>query len=190
MSVLMDHVDDAPRVTLQKLSASNYHLWSNKMKVLLRGRGLWRFVDDAQSTPVPQEEAHVTMQKMNQAILLLLMSLADECVAPAICMKDLKDIWDTLSRMYKATSAATVDSFLVQYQSQRMQPSQDVMQYVNCMKELEKKLMAVGHAFQDAGQKRVLLRGLHDEFAVTAGIIPRYKQVATGDHRAACGSKG
>lgn len=167
----MDHINDAPRVTLQKLSATNYHLWSNKMEVLLRGRGLWRFVDGAQRAPVPHEEAHVTMQKKDQAISLLLMSIADECIAPVICMRDPKDIWDTLSEMYKATSAASVDSFVVQYQSLRMQPSEKVMQYVNRMKELENKLMAVGHAVKDAEQKRVLLRGLRDEFAVTAGVI-------------------
>lgn len=137
----------------------------------MRGRGLWHFVGDAQRTPVPQEEAHVTMQKEDQAISLLLMSIADECIAPVICMRDAKDIWNTLSEMYKNMTAASVDSFVVQYQSLRRHPSERVMQYMNRMKELENKLMAVGHAVKDAEQKRVRLSNLRDEFAVTAGVI-------------------
>lgn len=45
------------------------------------------------------------------------------------------------------------------------------MQYANRIKELENKLMAVGHVVRDAERKRVILRGMRIEFAMTAGVI-------------------
>lgn len=66
--------------------------------------------------------------------------------------------------MYKDTAAASVDSFVVQYQSLRMQPAEKVMQYVNRLKELENKLMVVGQFVGVAEQVRVLICGLRTDF--------------------------
>lgn len=45
------------------------------------------------------------------------------------------------------------------------------MQYVNRMQELENKVTSVGHSVINYEKKRVLLRGLLDEFNVTAEVI-------------------
>lgn len=57
------------------------------------------------------------------------------------------------------------------------------MQYVNRMKELENKLTAVGHIVGEAEQKRVLLRGLRAEFAVTDCVIREMEKALQGSIR-------
>lgn len=69
------------------------------MEVILRGRGLWRFIDSAQRAQGPQDEDHVKIQKEDQAISLLLMSIEDECIAPVISLRHPNKIWDTLRTM-------------------------------------------------------------------------------------------
>lgn len=73
MLIKMNHVSDAPKFTLQKLNMTNYYLWSNKTEVILRRRGLWRYIDIAQRAKGTQEEGHVKTQKKDQVISLLLM---------------------------------------------------------------------------------------------------------------------
>lgn len=41
----MDAANDLQRIILQKLNANNFFMCSNKIEVVLRGRGLWGFVD-------------------------------------------------------------------------------------------------------------------------------------------------
>lgn len=37
---------DLFKFRVKLLHATNYFLWSNDMKTVLRGKGLWRFVED------------------------------------------------------------------------------------------------------------------------------------------------
>ena len=167
----MDNPSEMQRVTLPKLNASNYFLWPNKMEVLLRGRGLWYFIDEAQRDSASIDEGQAYALKKDQAIALLLMCIEYDCIAPVISLRDPTKIWITLDDMFKATSAAMVDAYVAQYQKLKMRPSEKVMQYVNRMKELQNKLTAVGHTVDNAEKKRILLRGLRAEFAVTVGVI-------------------
>lgn len=47
MSQAMHQFTDILKFFKQKLNATNFHLWSNKMEFLPRGRGLWCFICDA-----------------------------------------------------------------------------------------------------------------------------------------------
>lgn len=73
--------------------------------------------------------------------------------------------------MYKESSAASVDSFVFQYQNLMMKPSEKLIQYVNLIKNLENRLTAIGHAVGDVEKKIFLLRGLRFDYAVIAGVV-------------------
>lgn len=90
---------------------------------------------------------------------------------PVISRRNTMNIWRELKEIHKASSEAIIDSYIVQYQNQRMESSEKAMKYVNLITEVENKLMAVGHALSASEKKRVLLRVLCGEFAVISGMI-------------------
>lgn len=108
----MDSNTYLPRTAIQKLNANNYYIWSNKREVVLRGRGIWRYVDE-KGTETGTYEDYVRSQKIGQAIAFLIMFMEDECIAPVIGLRDPKVIWPTLRKMYKAAAEASVDSDIV-----------------------------------------------------------------------------
>lgn len=67
-------------------------------------------------------------QKRHLEISLLLMSIEYKYIAPVISRPDATAIGNRLNDMYKASSAAGVDSIVIQDQPLRMQPSEKVMQ--------------------------------------------------------------
>lgn len=105
------------------------------------------------------------------AMSLLLLYIEDECIAHVIRLRDPRIMWSTLSKKFNTTSEASIDAYLVEYQSIRMMPSEKIMQYVTHMISLENRMTAVGHVATAPDKEHDLLRRLNSEFAVTTGMI-------------------
>lgn len=73
--------------------------------------------------------------------------------------------------MFEAVSSGRKDAYLTQYQSLKMEPDENVMLYVNMISSLENKLAAIGYEIPMDEKRRVLLRGLRDEFSVIIGVV-------------------
>ena len=56
-------------------------------------------------------------------------------------------------------------------QNLRKKDNEKVMTYVNQLTEIENELATVGHSLDESEKRRSLLRGLRDEFSVTARVI-------------------
>lgn len=132
----MDANNEMPRTSLQKLNVRNYHLWYNKMEVIMRGWVLWRFVE-AGDKAVSDDLA--MMLKKDEEMSLLIMPTEDEYIATLIGLREPSNIWKALKEIKKATAEASVDEMIVQLQTIRMGQSEKIMRYVNRMTELEKK---------------------------------------------------
>lgn len=174
MSTLFDSSSDSTKLSVEKLNVTNYYIWSNKLELVVRGRGLWGFTNGTEQIPGEPQGADALKKyllRKDQAISLILLPIEDQCIAPVIGLRDPKEIWDCLKSMHEKSSEASIDAYLVQYQGLKMKPTEKVLQFVNLMIELESKLAGVGHPLSDADKKRALLRGLRSEFAVTAGVI-------------------
>lgn len=86
-------------------------------------------------------------------------------------MDDPKAVWEKLAEMYKSVFDAFVDSYLVKLHNLKMKDNEKVMSYVNRLTEIENELATVGHSLDESEKRRSLLRGLRDEFNVTARVI-------------------
>ncbi|PXF45964.1 hypothetical protein BWQ96_04277 [Gracilariopsis chorda] len=68
-------------------------------------------------------------------------------------------------------SQASIDALLERYQDMRMDASESVLDYINRLAVIQMKLGAVGHTVSDAGKLRAILRGLTNDFDVTAEVV-------------------
>lgn len=94
----MDYSNAMARISLQKLHVGNCYLWSNRIEVIQRVRGLWCFGEGVQTAGgSPEDQSAV--RKKDQAIFLLFVSIEDECIAPVISLRDPSVIGSNLKEM-------------------------------------------------------------------------------------------
>ena len=158
---------------LEKLTSRNYYLWSCKMEVLLRGKGLWGIVSGTEKRPESSDIEKVNKYQRRQDLALtnILLCIDDSVSARVLRLRHPKTEWDTLSSMFSIVSEASVDSYLQKYQNTKMKYNKEVMQYVNRLTDLENMLASVGHSLSEKERKRALLRGLRDEFQVMRKVL-------------------
>lgn len=145
------------------------------MELVLRGKGLWDIVIGTETTPEGDNTSSEALSKFKRrrdvAVSTNLLTIEDSCSASVINLRDPKVIWEHLKDTFQATSKASIDTYLTQYQSMRMTGDEKVMSYVNRLKILENKLAEIGHIVDDDEKRRALLKGLREEFSVTAAVI-------------------
>ena len=165
---------DIARHKIKALNSTNYSIWSKKMQLLLRGKGLWDIVtgkEVAPCTDTQNEDYKTFVQRRDVALTDILLSIEDNCSHAVINFDDPKMVWDKLQEMYKGVSDACIDSYLVKLQDLKMGANEKVMCYVNRLVALENDLSSVGHSLDEKEKKRALLRGLREEFQITAKVI-------------------
>lgn len=86
-------------------------------------------------------------------------------------MRDPTEIWNILRATFLTVSEASIDTYLAKYQRMRMKPFEKVLEFVNRLTLVENQLYDVGHILKEGDKKRALLRGLRDEFKVTAEVV-------------------
>ena len=137
---------DKIRHRIERLNPNNYYLWSKKLKLVLRGKGLWGIVSGEELPPPEERPENLKkfQRRKHMALSDVPLSIEDASSAAVIHLRDSKPVWDELKKTYQAVSEAAVDSLLVQYQAMKMRSRENVSQYVNRLIQLENKLAAIG----------------------------------------------
>ena len=163
---------ETSRYQVKPLSTENYFLWSNKMEVLLRGKGLWEIVIGDEMEPRGDDAALKKFRiRRDRATTCLLMSIEERCLPSVISLRDPRTNWLRLEETYQKISQASIDAYLLQYQELRMANGEKIMEFVNRLQDIEKKLIGIGKLLSEDDKRRCLLRSLRPDFAVTAEVI-------------------
>ena len=64
-----------------------------------------------------------------------------------------------------------MDAFITQLQAIKMNATEKIMDFVNRIKTLENKLAAVGYTVDADEKRRVLLRGVREEYSIPVQVI-------------------
>ena len=100
-----------------------YSVWSKKMQLLLRGKGLWGIVSGDELEPsadTQKEEQKKFSHRRDVALTDILLSVEDSCSHAVINYEDPKAVWDKLHEMYKGVSDACIDAHLLKLQKIKM----------------------------------------------------------------------
>ena len=162
---------DLAKFRVPLLTSSNYYLWSRKLELILRSKGLWQIVSGKETRPTDETQSLKFDQKNDIALSTILLLVHDSYVSPVLHLKEHKKVWDTLKAQYETVNQASKDALLERYQNSKMGNNEQVLQYRAQLSEIEAKLTAVGYAPNDEEKLRALLRGLRPEFAITAEVI-------------------
>lgn len=80
VSIIMDAGNDFAKVALQNHNTNNFYIFSSKMEVVLRERGLCNCVRGSDGVPAGQSDTLYYHQKYNMSLILL--RICDERIAP------------------------------------------------------------------------------------------------------------
>lgn len=167
------------RFQVDLLTADNYFIWSNDLEILLRGKGLWGYVNGDITDPIDlsNNEGGVSAdrakfkQKMDLALANIFMTINASCKASVITLRDPKEVWDKLKEMYQTVSETAIDAKLMKFQQMEMTKGETVIEFANRIESIVNELAAVGHIIREMEKKRAILRGLTTDFAVAAQVI-------------------
>ena len=169
---------DIARHKIQPLSSTNYSVWSKKMKLLLRGKGLWTIVSGIERPPPETDSSAFLLytQRKDVALTDIILSIEDKCSHAVINLDDPHLVWEKLQEMYEGVSDACIDTYLERLQNMKMEEDEKVMEYMNRLVEIENDLAGVGHILDEKDKIRSLLRGLREEFE--AGKVIRAMEIS------------
>ena len=143
------------------------------MQLLLRGKGLWYIVSGTERAPPESDATGISkyVHRKDVALTDIILSIEDSCSHAVINMEDPALVWEKLQAMYKGVSDACIDTYLEKLQCLKMDEDEKIMEYVNRLVSVENDLAGVGHVLNEKDKIRALLRGLREEYEVTAKVI-------------------
>lgn len=116
---LENETRDSPKFRKRPLKVRNYFTSSNEMEILLRCKGLWKFVSlntnsTTSSSSLPSE---AKSQKRDLALSYILMSIDMLCKSSALTLQDPALVWKKLRDLYQAVSESAIDAKTISFSS-------------------------------------------------------------------------
>lgn len=126
---------DPFKFRVNPLTANNYFAWSNDMEIVLRGKGLWKYVDDVDlENGQNEDEEEVQLSeteetKRDLALAYLVTSIDTSCKSMVRTMRCPRTVWRSLRNMFQSASQAAIDAKLTQLQSISLNNGENIVEY-------------------------------------------------------------
>lgn len=143
-------------------------MWSSDLEIFLRGKGLWKFVDDERASATLYA---VSFLKRDILLAYITMSITPSCKATVMTCRGPHEVWQRLKKIFQTVSEASIDAKLTRLHEIKMAEKDCVIEYSNKIQNLLNELQAAGHSVSELVMKLALLRGLRNEISVTAYVI-------------------
>ena len=157
--MLAGKMADGLKVTIEPLDVDNYTVWSQKMRLLLTHKKLWKGVTDPAGDADRTEEARALMGLYVRSQLL----------GAILAAKNAKEAWEALEKTYKSKSAARKLQLRHELSTLKMRSGESVAVYVGRAQDLHRDLVAAG----------VEIKPDDLSFSVLAGLSSRFEGVVT-----------
>ena len=108
---------DTTRYRIKPLTSESYYLWAWKMKLFLKGKGLWQIVTGVEREPEATSEKKKILQRKDLVLRTILLAISKSCCAPVVNIEDPKDVWEEVQKTYESMSRAHMGAFITQIQA-------------------------------------------------------------------------
>ncbi|KAH9689185.1 hypothetical protein KPL70_015411 [Citrus sinensis] len=151
----------AAKYEIEKFNGNNFSLWKIKMKAILRKNNCL--------AAIGEKLMEITDDKWNEidgnAISDLHLALADGVLSSVAEKNTVKEIWDTLTKLYEAKSLHNKIFLKRKLYTLRMTESTMVTDHINTLKTLFSQLTTLGHNIEENERAELLLQSLPDSQA-------------------------
>ena len=132
--------EDSEKITLEKLSDSNWAIWRKRMKAFLRAKELWDIVNGSEISPASGNEGALTewTKKRNKAVNFLYSSVQSEVfyVIEDVSEDDPAAIWKALEGHFEQRTTSRKLHTLRQLMELKMDENGSVQNHLRRHKEI------------------------------------------------------
>ncbi|KAJ0946466.1 putative RNA-directed DNA polymerase [Helianthus annuus] len=172
---------NVPHLYPIKLSATNYLVWRNHMRLLVAHHSLTAYIDGSSSSPsetvsadnktIANPEFASWTANDQKAALLLLSSLTEEAAAEVLGLNSARQIWTALEAAYNNASVERVQSLRDSLRS-LTKGTTFVTVFARKFKNICEQLAAIGHPVADIDKLHWFLCGLGPSYESLHGAPP------------------
>lgn len=138
------------RMEVEKFDGSNYRDWKFAMSVMLKGRGLWKYVNGTATYPVDDvKKCELHDRESDLAYSLIIQTIDKGQYIHVRHTESAKDAWDALGEQYNKVSLYQQTVMRQKYHSVRYQSGSNMLEHINCMKTLRDQLNEMGDTITD-----------------------------------------
>jgi len=125
-----------------KLDYDNYSIWSFKIEIILKSRGLWRLVDGSEAKPTDADALERWEMRDASARLQFLVNIRDRWVWIFKQATTAREIWTALQEHFRPESQFKKSLAMRRFTSARLHEDGDVPEHIQRMGELWQDVLA------------------------------------------------
>ena len=171
------------KISVDKLTSSNYSTWKFKFKHYLIARDLFGYVDGSTTEPIESADPDVKAKYakgLKKAVALIVLSVSDELLYLITEHdEDPKAAWDALSSHFERDTLANKMYLKKRYFRSVMSNTTSVEQHLKYMKDLTNQLAAIKAPISEEDQVVTLLGSLPDSYSTIVTALETQKEPPT-----------
>ena len=168
------------KVTIHLLTDENYHTWANEMKLLLKSKGYWKHI----KPEVKSESTTTTTVKLvdmdgkskdkdldvedEKALGLIGLYLTEKFQDLIVDCMTCNEAWWTIKKHFDQLSGSSKIVLLCQLFDAKLKSGESLLQYLDSITRIHKKLMRYGVIFQEYIICGKIISGLSSNYSSIA----------------------
>ncbi|KAL5751221.1 hypothetical protein ACOSP7_025824 [Xanthoceras sorbifolium] len=151
----------ATKFKIEKFDGSNFSLWKMKMRAILVKDNCLAVIGDR---PKEITDDSKWDEMDGNAVANLHLALADGVLSSIVEKKTAKEIWETLTKLYKAKSLHNKIFLKRRLYTLRMAKSSTMTNHINTLNTIFSQLTVLGHKIEENERAELLLQSIPDTY--------------------------
>ncbi|TPX52213.1 hypothetical protein PhCBS80983_g06501 [Powellomyces hirtus] len=153
-----DH--DTGRLTMDKFTGENFHLWKFKMQAMLKAKSLWSAIKRTLSLDTSDQDAS---RKEEKAMAALVLSLGHEQLMHVQNAATAAEVWRKLKEVHERKGIANKLYLRCKFLTVVMEDGDGMLEHINKVKMMAQQLGPLGQKADDLTLEFLTARLLHEE---------------------------
>ncbi|HEY5813547.1 MAG TPA: reverse transcriptase domain-containing protein [Terrimicrobiaceae bacterium] len=171
-------------LTIPRLSADNYKVWSELIIEALEGRGVWDYVEGLITKPTSDDDLRIWRQNNAIATGIIKGALSESQLGHVMGIRDAQEAWDTLRKIHQTDDHSRVQSLLAEFVKFQLDTTID--EGASKLTRLQSEIGTLDSASKpsDAIKTETLLAGLGPAYestlvALDASSITKFEEIVS-----------
>lgn len=151
-------------IKVDKLTADNFYVWKQKIKLVLSFRELDEFIDANVAPPTSEPDLRSWTSKDNKAMAIIGLSLSDSHLEHVGEVKSALEMWKTIMDIFERHTLLNKLNARRKFYTATMSEDESVLSFITRIKHLASTLKGMNVSIDDAEMAMAVLNGLPDRF--------------------------
>ena len=149
---------------IEKLSESNFHVWKQKVELILQFKELGAHIEDSEKQPTGSDDAEKWFKDDAKAKAVIGLTLSDEHLEHVRDCVTAASMWSTITDLFQRKTLLNKLTTRRRFYSAKMADSEKAMAFISRVRQLGADCKAMGVAIDDQEMAMTVLCGLPPKY--------------------------